>query len=521
MICIICYNDVNNLIICNSIKLNDHTKKYIKCNFSSCINCIKKYAIINNKYINCLQCNEYWSHEFLYNIFKDNNDLDFYFNDYIIHKQNILFNNFNNKLIINNKIKLFKLKQNYIKLKQIIELKNKLINFIKDIDQDKDIEIVNGYLITYIISLKTFNYYNYNIIKLYKYYYNEFKKSNINDINLIDCHSINLNNTINELFKIINSISIYNYNYYYLYYNDIINNNIYNIQYTKIENNEIDNETNKQIFNIKCSNNNCKGILNNENYFCIICDKYTCKDCHELKEENHICNINNKKSVELYMHDSKPCPKCKILIYRIEGCSMMFCTHCFTGFDWNTEIIYKNNIHNPHYFELMNNNDININLCGDININNKIIKNDKYILDIIQNINHISEIELNPTQIHGNGKLFNFNTNINDLSDDLIIQYKFNEIDINKVKYKLLIIEENYLKNIEINEIINVFIQSIRSIIYTYSLESTDNNRELYITKLNNIKNELNIGLYNISIWYNNNYYYEINNNYNILKNKK
>lgn len=47
--------------------------------------------------------------------------------------------------------------------------------------------------------------------------------------------------------------------------------------------------------------------------------------------------------------DTKPCPKCASMIFRISGCNDMWCTVCHTSFDWvSGQIIINRHIHNPH-----------------------------------------------------------------------------------------------------------------------------------------------------------------------------
>jgi len=99
-----------------------------------------------------------------------------------------------------------------------------------------------------------------------------------------------------------------------------------------------------------CSRNGCNGFLSTA-WKCRVCDLYTCKDCHEPKDDQHECNPDTVKSVEQIKSDSRPCPRCHSLIYKINGCDQMFCTSCHTPFSWRTGKIELGRVHNPHYYE--------------------------------------------------------------------------------------------------------------------------------------------------------------------------
>jgi len=82
-----------------------------------------------------------------------------------------------------------------------------------------------------------------------------------------------------------------------------------------------------------------------------------CRLCHEAKDEGHECNPDTVKTVEELSGSAyRNCPKCSTTIFKIEGCSQMFCTNpsCHTSFDWATGRVILGRIHNPHYYEYIN-----------------------------------------------------------------------------------------------------------------------------------------------------------------------
>jgi len=102
-----------------------------------------------------------------------------------------------------------------------------------------------------------------------------------------------------------------------------------------------------------CGDPNCRGYLSTQ-WKCGVCDKYTCKECHTIKgdreDSNHVCSKELVETVKLLEKDTKACPKCKIPIFKIEGCDQMWCTECHTAFSWRTGNI-ETRIHNPHFYE--------------------------------------------------------------------------------------------------------------------------------------------------------------------------
>lgn len=106
-----------------------------------------------------------------------------------------------------------------------------------------------------------------------------------------------------------------------------------------------------------CPAEDCRGFLN-QKWICGLCDKKTCRNCHEVingDEKEHVCDPNNVATAQLLEKDTKPCPQCQTMIFKIDGCDQMWCTQCHTAFSWKTGHIEKT-IHNPHYYEWKRNN---------------------------------------------------------------------------------------------------------------------------------------------------------------------
>lgn len=108
----------------------------------------------------------------------------------------------------------------------------------------------------------------------------------------------------------------------------------------------------KKQFVRKCPVEDCKGFLTTR-WKCEVCDNNICSKCNEIKKdgEEHECNPDSVKTVELLKKDTKPCPKCGTLHFKISGCNQMWCPSCHVAYNWNTGKIETGIIHNPHFYE--------------------------------------------------------------------------------------------------------------------------------------------------------------------------
>lgn len=113
--------------------------------------------------------------------------------------------------------------------------------------------------------------------------------------------------------------------------------------------------TEKKTFVRKCPVEDCRGFLSTQ-WKCEVCDNKICKDCNEIKEDEHTCDPANVETVALIKKDTKPCPSCGTLIFKISGCSQMWCPSCHCAFNWNTGRLETGIIHNPHYYEFQRTN---------------------------------------------------------------------------------------------------------------------------------------------------------------------
>jgi hypothetical protein len=213
-------------------------------------------------------------------------------------------------------------------------------------------------------------------------------------------------------------------------------------------------EKEKKAFIKACVVNGCRGFLSTQ-YKCGICDVWVCPHCHEVKEgqkdENHKCNPDLVESVKLIGKETKPCPKCAAAIFKVSGCSQIWCTECHTTFDWNTgreEV--TTNIHNPHYFEWVrrnNNGEVprnpldvphNHNPCGDnrlphINNLTNLYRNNfhlGYMSAFLRCLVHIQNVELRTirNELRVDPELDN---------RDLRVKYLMNEIEEDNWKKQL------------------------------------------------------------------------------------
>lgn len=230
-------------------------------------------------------------------------------------------------------------------------------------------------------------------------------------------------------------------------------------------------------FCINCPGEECKGFIFKDK--CDICGTVICKKCHIVlktgKEEEseervkHECKEDDIATVKFIKGSSKNCPSCKVLIYKISGCHVMFCCKCFTSFHWKTlKIITREGArHNPHYWEWFRSGGREVPrvegdiVCGGLVTpnqlvpftnslspfdNNTSIKLGKFLMMV----NHVQDITILQYPV------------IESMGDNLELRIKYiqNKLPEKKFVSNIKKIQKSMEKNMEINQILQTFVMA-------------------------------------------------------------
>lgn len=302
---------------------------------------------------------------------------------------------------------------------------------------------------------------------------------------------------IQELRDLINNIQIEiveERNEFYINYDNI---NLQKVKFNYIKN---------------CPNNNCNGFID-EDFICKLCNAKICKHCHEIleniEEKEHECDPNILENVKTIKKETKPCPSCNALIYKIDGCDQMYCTECNTAFSWRTGLIVKGVIHNPHYYEYLRkiNNGVIPRNPGDIpgdqnNCDNNELPPYNLLLNILKINNVPKSIHDYITNMHRvlNHVLYDEiprytlpNTNGVEKNLDLRMKFLLNKITEEQWKFELQKREKrdnNYKEHKEIFEMIyQVGKDLLKNYIYNNENNNIKSNKNIIKLLSNNNKN--------------------------------
>ena len=228
-----------------------------------------------------------------------------------------------------------------------------------------------------------------------------------------------------------------------------------------------------------CPVPDCRGFLTSDHWKCGICDNETCSRCHLVlaADAPHECNADDVKTAVLLMNDSKSCPKCATLIFKVDGCDQIWCTQCHVAFSWRTGQVETGRIHNPHYYEYLRQRNGGVPIAreiGDIPCGG--LPNQREIRtffdsedfdDFTDPTDHANELmarrKIEAVAVCAASVLDYTIPSlrvepINDANRDLRVKYLCNEIKDEAFKRALQRREKTRLKNIELRQVLNTFV---------------------------------------------------------------
>lgn len=239
--------------------------------------------------------------------------------------------------------------------------------------------------------------------------------------------------------------------------------------YTRRFRNQGEDMKTKRQFIRACPVEGCRGFLSTA-WKCGTCDVWVCKDCGEVKGEredgDHVCNPDVAASHALLQKDSRPCPQCAAMIYKLEGCDQMFCTQCNVAFSWRTGALVTNGvIHNPHYYEWLrrtrgevprNPGDVPCGGLPDGHLVNARLRHlgttvdtSRKVRNVHRMLNHVTAIEL--PRLRQEAQVGN------DRNVDLRLQYLLNQIDRDTWRRKLQQREKKRERSFAVMQVYDMF----------------------------------------------------------------
>lgn len=217
-----------------------------------------------------------------------------------------------------------------------------------------------------------------------------------------------------------------------------------------------------------CPVEDCRGFVDNT-WNCGLCSVHVCRKCHEIKQKDtdHECKEENIETAKLLAKDSKPCPGCAVLIFRISGCNQMWCVNCGVTFDWQTLKIDQGHIHNPEYFKALQSgrvpfaerNNNNADVCGrnlpadyliisHVNGSEMNFADKEYMIEVYRHMRHLTFV----TRPY-------YANRIMDNNEHLRVRYMLKDITDDQFKKQLQQQEKSTRKNQDILNVLDMVIE--------------------------------------------------------------
>jgi len=210
----------------------------------------------------------------------------------------------------------------------------------------------------------------------------------------------------------------------------------------------------------KCPTTECRGFLSD--WKCSLCNLKTCNKCGETQGDEHVCESGAVETFTLLKNDTKGCPGCGEMIFKISGCSQMWCPSCHTAFDWNTLQIETGRIHNPHYYDFHRKAGTLQREPGDVPCGGRMtireVMNkfgaDEFFMDFHRAARHFEAFDLD-----GRYRLVPINT--------LPLRIRYLRGELSEEKFKRFLEQEDkaYKKTAEIRAVIQMFVDTVDGIL--------------------------------------------------------
>lgn len=297
-----------------------------KCKFSCCRTCTKRYLLEQQSSTpKCMNCNIQWSYEFLY----ENTENGFYNLEYRDHRAKISLSIEKSLLPATQPYVLTEIKRRDFsdQIKQVDEIIKLHRNFLEKISVDKREKY---------------------FIKIGKYVQASDEALELDDLD----EEKRYNDKITEMYIKIDMIELKKKDTKKLL---IDLNHKKRVIYRSRK--ELDLPSHSQPrestettrFIGHCPQDDCKGYLDSA-YICGLCNEKTCRSCRKPEHKDD-CDKDLVETIKLLAKDTKGCPNCGVPIFKISGCSQMWCSSCHTAFNWDTGKVETGRIHNPHFYE--------------------------------------------------------------------------------------------------------------------------------------------------------------------------
>lgn len=300
------------------------------------------------------------------------------------------------------------------------------------------------------------------------------------------------------------------------------------------EDGEEDAAAQRRSFIRACPVEECRGFLSTQ-WKCATCERWACPECHVSigpeKTVEHMCDPNDVATARLLKRDTKPCPKCAVLIYKVDGCDQMWCTQCHVAFSWGTGRIETGQIHNPEYYRWLRSrsadgeiprNPLDRPLCGGnddalpgfwaveralrqygINTSHPLYT---VIVNYHRNVRHVQCVEMRRQYVDPDIEVAN---------RDLRLRYLLHHIDGPAWKRQLAIREKARNKRIELRQIYEmwcaVVTDCLRAVVQAQYVQPIDTTTvQTAVAELQAITEHANKGLERVARRYGNCSYYKI-----------